>query len=310
MRWNIPSDELVKTLVNAGVPRAIAERDVDLVANSALGPALIRALRQVDRQAELTELLKALSRGAKLLELPRLPGAEEFFAHYWSTNTPFVVRGFIDQWERPFRPTFADLRRRFGDTVVEIAQGRDAYADPGLHFEKTVTSIPLAAFLDIVLEQPGNDAYMVARNATLGIALSKLLDETHPPSELFDEKLKGSGISLWLGPANTRTLLHHDGTNNLFCQVLGRKRVWLVPPFLTHIAESAVGHYATKRPSDPDVLPYAREVVLEPGDAVFLPVGWWHEVESLSPSLSLALVGFNRPNKFSYQPGRTKPKDV
>ena len=34
---------------------------------------------------------------------------------------------------------------------------------------------------------------------------------------------------LWLGPAGTMTPLHHDLTNNLMAQVVGRKRVWIAP---------------------------------------------------------------------------------
>jgi hypothetical protein len=85
--------------------------------------------------------------------------------------------------------------------------------------------------------------------------------------------------------------------------VLGRKSIKLISPLALEIGQTAEGYYAWARPDafESEV----HSVTLEEGDAVFLPVGWWHEVASLSPSLSLALVGFNRPNGFDYRAGRS-----
>lgn len=302
LSWGAAASELVETLVGGGVAEDVARREVALVASSSLGAPLASALRRLDRAGELTSLLAGLRKSAPLEELRALPDADTFHGRYWATNTPVVVRGFLATWARPFTPTFADLRARFGDVEVEVMRGRDAYEDPGLHFEKIVARMTLAAFLDVVEGPPTNDVYMVARNDALRGPLALLLDEIEPPADLFKRR---SGVSLWLGPSGTLTRLHHDATNNLFCQVLGRKRVTLVPPHQLAIADTAIGFYATERPSSEALREHAMDVTLEPGDAVFLPVGWWHEVESLAPSLSLALVGFTRKNSFAYQPGRT-----
>jgi ribosomal protein L16 Arg81 hydroxylase len=34
------------------------------------------------------------------------------------------------------------------------------------------------------------------------------------------------------------------------------------------------------------------DVVLSPGELLFVPVGWWHQVRALEPSISIALTGF------------------
>ena len=42
------------------------------------------------------------------------------------------------------------------------------------------------------------------------------------------------------------------------------------------------------------------EVVAEPGDTVFLPLGWWHQVAALEVSLSFSYSCLDVPNEFSY----------
>jgi ribosomal protein L16 Arg81 hydroxylase len=42
------------------------------------------------------------------------------------------------------------------------------------------------------------------------------------------------------------------------------------------------------------------EVVVEAGETVFLPLGWWHQVTSLDVSLSFSFSNLNIPNQFSY----------
>ena len=69
--------------------------------------------------------------------------------------------------------------------------------------------------------------------------------------------------------------------------------------------------YADIDPEDPDLMKHPnyrhvieRRVTLHPGDAIFLPVGWWHHVRSLDISISFAMTNFVVPNHFDwYRPG-------
>ena len=44
-------------------------------------------------------------------------------------------------------------------------------------------------------------------------------------------------------------------------------------------------------------------VDLVEGEALFIPAGWWHRVEALTPSISLGVMPFRRHNTFDYRPG-------
>ena len=100
----------------------------------------------------------------------------------------------------------------------------------------------------------------------------------------------------------TLTPLHHDLTNNLLVQVLGRKRVLMVPPWeLERVRNhqhcfSAVTLAELEEGGEgvPDVV----ECLIGPGEAVFLPVGWWHHVEALDVSISMSFTNFAADNDF------------
>ena len=42
------------------------------------------------------------------------------------------------------------------------------------------------------------------------------------------------------------------------------------------------------------------EVIVEPGETMFLPLGWWHQVTSLDVSLSFSYSNLAIPNDFTY----------
>lgn len=39
------------------------------------------------------------------------------------------------------------------------------------------------------------------------------------------------------------------------------------------------------------------EIVLEPGEVLFIPIGWWHQVEALDFSVSISYTNFVWPNE-------------
>ena len=113
-------------------------------------------------------------------------------------------------------------------------------------------------------------------------------------------------VNVWIGTAGTKTRLHYDAYNNLLCQVAGYKFVRLFSPsqsgLLYTIAGGASGGVGpdaqgnisavdvehpdgTAHPRFGDAQPF--DCVLGPGDALFIPKGWWHYVRSLSVSVSV-----------------------
>lgn len=104
---------------------------------------------------------------------------------------------------------------------------------------------------------------------------------------------------IWLGNAG-RVACHYDTFDNLACVVAGRRRFTLYPPDavgdlyvgpIDHtLAGQPVSLAASAEPDDPRYPRFAaaaaRAVVVElgPGDALYLPKLWWHQVDALEPA--------------------------
>lgn len=123
-------------------------------------------------------------------------------------------------------------------------------------------------------------------------------------------------LNAWFGPAKTITPLHTDGYHNLLCQVVGAKYVRLYSPDETarlrprgmehgvdmgNTSELDIGILAgwdenDGHDGDDDWESIRRELkdvpywecVLQPGDTLVIPIGWWHYVRSLSISFSVS----------------------
>lgn len=104
-------------------------------------------------------------------------------------------------------------------------------------------------------------------------------------------------VNFWMGNA-TRVAAHFDFPDNVACVVAGRRRFTLFPPeqvenlYVGPLDRTPSGQAISlvdfKAP-DFERFPKFKEALkasvtydLEPGDAIFVPSMWWHNVESLS----------------------------
>jgi len=163
----------------------------------------------------------------------------------------------------------------------------------GFNFERRLAT--LEQLLDLLLRQRGAEQpYSMYAG---GIPIRKHLPQLIPtiPVPMLDMQ-RDTLISLWLGN-RTHTATHWDQSQNLACVVAGRRRWTLFPPDqLKNLYVGPLDFTLAGQPisivdvDEPDLktfprfteaLKEARQVELTPGDALYLPAMWWHDVRSL-----------------------------
>ncbi|KAG5466875.1 hypothetical protein LSCM1_01052 [Leishmania martiniquensis] len=90
---------------------------------------------------------------------------------------------------------------------------------------------------------------------------------------------------------------HYDALDNVLCQIVGTKRVVLFPPSEFNNLYVTGSSSAVMSLDEPDLVRYprfidackmAQEVILRPGDMLFLPAMWFHHITTLLPDEDLA----------------------
>ena len=299
----VEAPDLVRGLVAAGVTRTLARRAVTEIRSS---PALHAVVAAAGRERRLALLLRLRDELAeprpRVIERRAKPPADEFYARYWAQNRPVVFTDATRGWKL-WSPL--DMKRLLGEQRIDIADGREGDPDYDMNLRAHTRRTTVGAFVDRVLTAGAtNDFYLVANNhAMRRRGFERLLERIVVDETYFVPADVARGGSLWLGPKGTVTPLHHDTTNILFHQIHGRKQLTLVPPDDPVACAGARGFYASDQ-AWKKLRRSAMRVILEPGEALFLPAGWWHHVQSLDVSISFSLMCFRRPNAFDwYRPG-------
>jgi hypothetical protein len=260
-------------------------------------------LEVLERQRDLAPALVRIERRAGL-------SADEFLERYYAANRPVILVGEMAAWPALSRWTPDYLKARVGTPTIEFQGGRAA--NPRFEMDKDVhrRQAPFNEFIDLISRPgAGNDAYLTAYNSARNIEALKVLDQDLGFLDRFlTPNADHANGMIWIGPAGTFTALHHDLTNNFIAQVVGRKRLRILPASEvgrlyneTHVfsdlpdLEGRIDGTRFPRVAGARVA----EVVLEPGEIIFMPVAWWHQVKSLDFSVTLTYTNFLWPNDAS-----------
>lgn len=233
--------------------------------------------------------------------------SETFLDQYYAPGRPVVIEGEMDGWAALERWNPGYLRDLIGSAEVEFQGGRTGSANFELYKDNHRQVMPFDGFVDLITARGRpNDAYITAYNSgSNGTALAPLRGDLGQ----LDRYLASSDGMAWIGAGGTFTPLHFDLTNNLLAQIVGHKQLILVPPSETRKLYHRQHVFSDVRDlTDPEQLlkyPLAEsarsfDVDLGPGDLLYIPVGWWHQVVSLDFSVMFTHTDFLWPNE-AYQ---------
>lgn len=228
-----------------------------------------------------------------------------FDAEYLCTQTPVVIRGLVTDW-----PIIADspasALRKLRELVREEQPGRIRVVEApvkergyigysqgaaGLNFSRR--DMACATFV----EKLGQLAQL---DSVMALALqSTFVDEIFPnlarklTIPIFHPAVRPR---IWIGNQSS-VGAHFDDADNIACVAMGRRRFTLFPTgqienlYIGPIDHTPAGAPTTLMGVEPDLDRFprfrmaqqaAQFAELDPGDAIFIPTLWWHQVEALS----------------------------
>ena len=282
-----------------------AESDPYLVASARHQHGLNQAAFLVNAQGKL----RRLDSRANVVERRGNLSSNEFRDRYYAANRPVIIEGLLKDWTAFTAWTPAYLKRVAGHSTVEVMTGRCADSLYEINARRHRTQMRFDAYIDMVHSgKVTNDYYLTARNLFFqNPDMRVLLNNLAPlPRQYLTPHVDGRRCFLWYGPAGTVTPLHHDTMNILIAQVAGRKRFRLIPPEYRRYLYNNIGVFSDVDCESPDLarhpeFRHARvaDIILEPGQALFMPVGWWHHARALDVSMTVTFTNFIHPNRFT-----------
>jgi ribosomal protein L16 Arg81 hydroxylase len=309
----IPEAELSRILLGTGATEAQVANELEELHRSPYihaGLWAVQRLRKIECTLDIYQSLRSLSTADPSVPCRRGLTREQFLEQHYSLNRPVILEDLASSWKAVSTWTPDYLKQKVGAETIEIMAGREADGRYEVNSDAHRTSIRFSDYVDMVMRaSTSNDFYLVANNHFLERpGAAPLWADFEIDDRYLDPGSVASTVFFWFGPAGTLTPLHHDTSNVLLAQVRGRKRVKLISSLYVHRLYNEVSVYSEVDADQSDLERHplfrdvpVQEVELRPGEALFIPVGWWHWVQSRDVSLSLSFTNFVFPNRYDWE---------
>lgn len=208
-------------------------------------------------------------------------------------SEPVLLEGGVSHWNAISKWTWDCLQEIAGDRQVQLVQGNR---------EQGNTQFVQASLSEYI----GNLRHSsTPSKSTLYLKEFDLFRNF--PELLADVDFTGffpwyvtPAQGAWIGPAGATTGLHYDLFNNYLIQVAGDKEIYFFPQsaipkeyrsekfdYGARIAN--VDAFNIDRERFP-LLAHIKPLIykVSAGDILFIPRGWWHQVRSLTPTITVA----------------------
>lgn len=256
----------------------------------------------------------------------RTPMGLSDFEKHLETTRPIVLTGELSVWpafehQKWNRPSYLLSKTFGGRRLVPVELGR-SYTDDG--FGQAI--MPFGDFMrNHLMTTSGEEIGYLAQHDLFSQVPDLRKDIrmpifcfTNPPPPTPGTPLANARIihlktplaKIWLGPSGTISSLHTDPYHNILCQVVGKKYVRLYSPHEnsklyprgttqdgidmsnTSRVEAEQVEMSLEEDSEGEFPMFAEakyvETILNEGDCLYIPVGWWHYVRSLTVSISVS----------------------
>lgn len=230
---------------------------------------------------------------------------DDFKRKYYDTQTPLIIRGLAKKWPAYTKWNWEYLKEVAGKEKVGIYNNvkSDAYTPINKADEYTT----FGEYIDMISKGPA--AWRIFLFNIFSHAPQLTKDFTWP-----DHLMRGfvkRVPMLFVGGQGSITHMHFDIdlSHIIHTQFAGRKRVLLFPYTEQHklyrkpfevLSVADFSNYYDPEKSKLDLKQFPAidtaegyDIILEPGDTLFMPGGYWHHMEYLESGFAMSLRALN-----------------
>lgn len=208
------------------------------------------------------ERLRTLSSQYQDIERRAGLSSDEFLDRYYAANRPVILSGEMSGWPALDKWTPDHLKRAIGSRSVEFQDDVEVIA---------------------------------ALQADLGC-----------PEKFLTRDVGQPNGTMRIRQAGALTSLRYDLSNHLIAQVVGRSRLLVLPAAEVGRLYNDLDVFSEIADLEDPALPLSRfpqladasftELMLMPGEMLFMPVAWWHQVRAIDFGVTVTYTNFRWPN--------------
>lgn len=218
---------------------------------------------------------------------------EEFREKYFKPQIPVLIKGLAANTVAGKKWSVKYFRETMGNHMVAVYDNRNANSSASA-FTAPDMQMRFSDYLDMINQPKHTDLRIFLFNM---FRLNPGLKDDFPCPDIFAGSLDKIG-HMFFGGKDTAARMHYDMdmSNVLHTHFGGRKRVVLVAPEYSELLyRLPFNTYSLVDVHNPDYKNYPAlqlvkgyDFILEPGDSLFMPGGYWHHMTYLGGGFSIS----------------------
>ena len=265
-------------------------------------------LRKREWLLDRLERLRTLSPQYQDIERRASLSSDEFLDRYYAANRPVILTGEMSGWPALSKWTPDYLKRAIGSRPVEFQDDRNGSGGDEISSVAFRREMPFDRFVDLV-SQPGagGTAYLTSDHSARNVeVISALQADLGFPERFLTRDVEQPNGTMRIQPAGALTSLRYELSNNLIAQVVGLSRLLVLPAAEVGRLYNHPHVYSEIADLEDPALPLSRfpnladasftELMLMPGEMLFMPVAWWHQVRAIDFGVTVTYTNFRWPN--------------
>ena len=217
---------------------------------------------------------------------------EEFKDNFLIPQIPIVIKGLTNKFPAGKKWTMDYVKNFCGDVMVDVFDNNNS--NKGSAFTHPDLKMPFREYINTIIEDKPTTLRMFLFNM---FKCKPELRKDFPCPEIFKGILGKMGY-MFFGAKGITVRIHQDidMSNVLLTQFHGKKKVVLVSPKYSDLLyRLPFNTHSLIDLDNPDYVKYpglkyieVQECVLEPGDSLFMPSGFWHYITYVEGGFSVS----------------------